>query len=988
MDKHGLDELMNRCCLETGNRQTIVTSNSPKFGAIIRGNEIVSRDEANRKWIEFDKGLQTSNSIGTNVHTLMLFPDFFNEFRLPEYINSGFMRLASIFRVCSNHLRWHVANTFIASKEHWDMVSNVSDIFRMLVSIMYSNDLLARALTLVVIDTMSQMKGDVVPLHQILLYTFEKQIKMSKYQICFTNELTEYVATLRACKRFCSSSRSFSENILEIIRSTNINESSSIPDIARVLCSMKLTVNGAFEVFKVYQEFINDFSADNKLQEYCVKSLAKCAALNASLISHLIKLFITKSIRDPNSCILLTFIRAFYYLLKKNFQMCKSSLIMHLIWLTLNSENDCIRHESILLAKLVYIKSEFKLSISIDRIKQLECLMFDVDVFVCINACHIYFGVSHVDCLNRQFEFEDDNLYSFDISLLLTAISSVFELTLLAQGGGSYNNLKLVASTVTLICMTSVFNSQSIVTKFCHWIDDINDDFITAVFESICFAIKQCHKMPKQSSNHVLANELLSRWDRFTNSTIQSQASFLLWIGINYIQLSSIELIKRLFASPVDLYRFGKLATRFCAFHIACECFKQLADTDVPFCYSTMFTSINHACLAENHVRQFVKLKSTSDYSNLMLIRQAIIEYGNAIWFDQLSSLQDQTFSCQKQYFQCRRDLLSIAMNLYNSISSIEDTETYDCNAFDNQLLLSCFFDNLNLLYRHVQAMMCTMFDADIHSVSIVDRQYRQIAFIDFCTNGYLQTGDIDNTQEHLERFGEFCPNLKTLNIQERMRMIKQFVENEIFYCDPFPSAIFQRLQRTQIQIYIDPQLSSQVKPICIKSLEDFSLSIQGFFTYNHCRYPDRLNTHLNKVTKVYFKVYVNKVRTDRRPDENHIPSDEITQSSIMSSRLFRTNAFTDDQTDVQVCHNSFEVETSVSKNEGYFCSTIVIQQDIFTAQNDTDMNHSSTKSAKYKKSPKVVKPTYAIKVNVDYEDQFWRRWSNQAGFTTYVKVL
>ncbi|KAK2150441.1 hypothetical protein LSH36_405g02019 [Paralvinella palmiformis] len=89
---------------------------------------------------------------GEQCEAIVRFPRLFEKYPFPILINSAFLKLADLFRVGSNFLRHCILKVTQQSEKHLDRILNVDEFLRRIYMVMHSNDPVARAITLSIIN--------------------------------------------------------------------------------------------------------------------------------------------------------------------------------------------------------------------------------------------------------------------------------------------------------------------------------------------------------------------------------------------------------------------------------------------------------------------------------------------------------------------------------------------------------------------------------------------------------------------------------------------------------------------------------------------------------------------------------------------------------------------------------------------------------------------------------------------------------------------
>ncbi len=110
------------------------------------------------------KGLR-SQKVGEQCEAIVRFPRLFEKYPFPILINSAFLKLADVFRDGSNFLRLCVVRVAQQSRLHLDKILNVDEFVRRIFIVIYSNDPVARAITLRVLGSIAGIIAEKKDVH-------------------------------------------------------------------------------------------------------------------------------------------------------------------------------------------------------------------------------------------------------------------------------------------------------------------------------------------------------------------------------------------------------------------------------------------------------------------------------------------------------------------------------------------------------------------------------------------------------------------------------------------------------------------------------------------------------------------------------------------------------------------------------------------------------------------------------------------------------
>ncbi|EEC00174.1 integrator complex subunit, putative [Ixodes scapularis] len=157
--------------------------------------------DANSALTELDKGLR-SGRLGEQCETIVRFPRLFEKYPFPILINSACLKLAEVFRVGTNFLRMLVLKVMQQSDKHLDKILNIDEFVRRIFSVMYSNDPVARALTL---RSVPMLIAEIVAERKNLHHSIRSSLD--------SHDAVELDAAIFAAARFAAESKTFAANM-------------------------------------------------------------------------------------------------------------------------------------------------------------------------------------------------------------------------------------------------------------------------------------------------------------------------------------------------------------------------------------------------------------------------------------------------------------------------------------------------------------------------------------------------------------------------------------------------------------------------------------------------------------------------------------------------------------------------------------------------------------------------------------------------------
>ncbi|XP_054156075.1 integrator complex subunit 7-like [Oppia nitens] len=156
--------------------------------------------DANQMLTELDKGLRSA-VLGDQCESIVRFPFLMERYPFPILINSASLKLSDVYRTGSNFLRVLILHVMRESEKHLDKIVNIDEFVRRLFSVTYSNDPLARTITLKTLATMARIVCNRKSIHHYIRNSLD------------SNDQLEVLAAIEAAAAFADKSTEFAANI-------------------------------------------------------------------------------------------------------------------------------------------------------------------------------------------------------------------------------------------------------------------------------------------------------------------------------------------------------------------------------------------------------------------------------------------------------------------------------------------------------------------------------------------------------------------------------------------------------------------------------------------------------------------------------------------------------------------------------------------------------------------------------------------------------
>ncbi|KAJ1965253.1 hypothetical protein GGI12_000903 [Dipsacomyces acuminosporus] len=96
-----------------------------------------------------------SQILGAQVQAVGQFSKLLDQFPFPTLVSAAFLKLGDLFRSSTSSLRYHIVQVFEASRHHLPRITHTEELLKRILTVLYSNDPIARVLALRLIGSAS-----------------------------------------------------------------------------------------------------------------------------------------------------------------------------------------------------------------------------------------------------------------------------------------------------------------------------------------------------------------------------------------------------------------------------------------------------------------------------------------------------------------------------------------------------------------------------------------------------------------------------------------------------------------------------------------------------------------------------------------------------------------------------------------------------------------------------------------------------------------
>lgn len=248
--------------------------------------------DANSILTELDKSLR-STSVGDQCEAIVRYPSLFQRYPFPILINSAALKLSEVFRNGSNFLRILILQVMKESEKHLDKILNIDEFVRHLFAVSYSNDPLARSITLRTLGNIARIVSGNKNIHHFIRNSLD------------SNDEIEVDAAIEASVRFAIQSKEFAENIYPKVIS--MIEGLTTPMKTKIkLLEVINNIHHNYSITEDARTKLISFLAKYPGKRFVCEDLHTLTSIAASSVTHIpdqVRLLLEYYINDPRSVV-------------------------------------------------------------------------------------------------------------------------------------------------------------------------------------------------------------------------------------------------------------------------------------------------------------------------------------------------------------------------------------------------------------------------------------------------------------------------------------------------------------------------------------------------------------------------------------------------------------------------------------------------------------------------------------------------------------
>ncbi|KAH9421843.1 Integrator complex subunit 7 [Dermatophagoides pteronyssinus] len=299
--------------------------------SLIFGNQSDFNLDTHSVLTELDRSLHSS-SIGDQCEGIVKVPSLFERYPFPILINAASLKLSELFQEGSNFLRILILQVFKESEKHLDKILNIDEFVRHLFAVSYSNDPLARSITLQTLGHIARIVWNNKNIHHFIRNSLE------------SNDEQEVHASIEASVQFAKQSKEFAQNIYPKV--IYMIEGLTTPiDIKICLLEVINNLHHNFAIVEDARNKLISFLEKYPEKKFLCQNLHTLTSIASSSITHIpdqVELLLEYYTNDPRISVKLSVLNDLKSLAKESAHLWKPASIdkfINLIFANLDLNN-------------------------------------------------------------------------------------------------------------------------------------------------------------------------------------------------------------------------------------------------------------------------------------------------------------------------------------------------------------------------------------------------------------------------------------------------------------------------------------------------------------------------------------------------------------------------------------------------------------------------------------------------------------------------
>ncbi|KAK3583159.1 hypothetical protein CHS0354_027572 [Potamilus streckersoni] len=805
---------------------------------------------------------------GVQCESIVRFPRLFEKYPFPILINSALLRLADVFRGGNNFIRWCILRVTQQSEKHLDKILSVDEFMKKIVSVYYSNDPIARAVTLRTLGSISSIIAERKNVHHIIVISLD------------SHDAVEVDAAVFAAGKFSEQSKTFAANICSKI-SEMINGIATPVELKLqlipVLRHMHHDIYTAAKARAVCMSLLSSYPAENfcmltlqTLTHLAAQSLVDIPDQVSLLLDHLVH-------KDPRRAVKVVALQQLRKLAKIAPHLWKYSFMQILSRFILSTPYAALKIGGL------HVLTTLSKSVAF----QIFFITEDVDSSL-LEVCTLCYQHSDPTLVSKSLELYTHLAIAYSKSkgsLWLNGQNIVEDAMIALQTqtilGASCENtareqeaLKLCLSCVKKLVQTHPDTGESFVSCITNLLEQ-SQELSSSMFSESLAAIGS-------QNSKVLQTSALSQVLSLLNKVSQSQENLprfgttLCTLVFQAAEGNPVpDHIKDLILTCVQKtdpwrgYQVARQAMRYGQSAIASKIFSSLAQkVSSEHLYFWLMglhdIGTGESCLQERKYKSFEVLSTIMDAS---------LHYQKGLTLLKAASTPNFPLQFQCEYVNLRVDTMQVHSQLIRTCNTFRTCpppaiatalaitngqEITRCGQIVNQLM-KCVREYEDLSTRFAD-LYKTSFDADPESLKNVHQlqmscELMKLAILSitqdaqdgqtmFADRLMFYSGDAsrgrDKFSQQLQTIHKVLDALiQTEGVQKithkHTEFLSESAESLTRVPNCFPRFFFQSLQSTALKLAVSPQQNSSLDPVLIQYDTHLTLKVEGVVQHGSC---------------------------------------------------------------------------------------------------------------------------------------------------------
>lgn len=842
----------------------VSSSGTSPFGTS-SGNYYGDGGDANAALAELDQNLRCGR-LGEQAEAIVRFPRLFAKYPFPILINSALLKLADVFRQGSNFIKLCVLCVVRQSERHLDKITNVDEFVKRVLSVLHSNDPVARALTLRTLGAVADIIPERRQAHHNIRHALDSQ------------DVVEVRAAIYAASRFAARSKSFALNMCTKI-SDLVRGYATPPELKLRLIPMFQHMHHDAHTATMVRNTCVQLLPGYPSQEFVLVTLTTLTRLSGHTLVDVpeqVELLLKHLNSDPRRVVKRQILADLRFLANKDrAHLWSKSNVSSVVAFALDHEEEVLVGALSILCDMVRHTATCKLTLEAGSpvLKLCQSCCYSTTLSVAARATQLATLIAS-NCVRDMLKVDGVDVTSEAV----VAIEALFLLINSQQPTGQSNKaLKECLQCVVLLCRVQPEACDQFVDIVGGRLNTSNKETMVLLCETLASlgSMKRgVLKLLLQDICHAIINVVESDTEKKSSEEILALLTTLLFQtlkGHAWPELATTAVKCAL--QHVDMwcaYRIARTASRYGHHGVASEVFQRVSVGVSSEHLYFWLTGLAQVCQGE-YLLNDAGQKDLVD--RLAEANVHILEGATSI---RASTTPSRNQEFQAEYLRCRSELLQALSQIVYSCHSLRTSpppaiasSQAKASADDLQrcgrvtpLLRGCVND-LGNVGTALGQLYVTSFDADVDTLAHIHtlqhlclclgqwiemvclKSSRQGSIFDdqaieftptlvSCENATIEILDVLDTGDkiakcfrNLVQDPETPPPITDVHTTCLLKVVDILASAQL----GLPRLFFQSLQQTSLKLAVTPQPRTASEPIGVSSAQHMAIKVEGVIT-------------------------------------------------------------------------------------------------------------------------------------------------------------